>query len=250
MDDTAGARETRAFASEIKFLIPRAVGVAIREWARQHLERDPHGTGPFGDEYCTSTIYFESPDYAVFHRRGSFGRSKYRIRRYMGTSGVVLERKLRRPGMLTKRRTFVPAATLSQLEGTHRTDWTGDWFHRRLLLRRLRPVCEISYSRTARAGMALSGPVRLTLDERLSAARTTRPLFGSAEPPVGFADDSMILELKFRTEVPGVFKQLVERFQLVPQPTSKYRMGIAAVDPDGTSLPAADAVVGAPVSRA
>jgi hypothetical protein len=246
--DTFGARETRAFASEVKFLVPRATGLAIREWARQHLERDPHGTGPFGDEYRTSTIYFESPDYDVFHRRGSFGRSKYRIRQYAQTAGVFLERKLRRPGMLTKRRTFVPAPSLSRLERAAGDGWAGDWFHRRLLLRRLRPVCEIAYSRTARAGSALSGPIRLTLDERLCAVRTTRPLFGTTEPPVTIAEGCMILELKFRAGVPTLFKQLVEEFRLSPQATSKYRIGIAAVDPDATTAATTGAGAIAPVA--
>ena len=70
------ARETRAFASEIKFLVPRSLGAGIREWARRHLDPDPHGSGPSADEYTISTIYLDTPEFDVFHKRRSYGRSK------------------------------------------------------------------------------------------------------------------------------------------------------------------------------
>lgn len=244
--DSPGARETRAFASEVKFLVPAATGLAVREWARQHLDRDPHGVGAFGDEYRTSTIYWDTADYDVFHRRASFGRSKYRVRRYDAADTVFLERKLRRPGMLTKRRTLVDASLLPRLERSERAAWSGDWFHRRVLLRQLRPVCEIGYFRTARAGASANGPIRLTLDERLHVSVCARPAFGTVERAVAIAEGCMILELKFRAAIPALFKQLVEEFRLTPQATSKYRLGIAAVDPDGTALAATDAVDGVP----
>jgi hypothetical protein len=245
------ARETRAFANEIKFLVPRATGSGIRDWARRYLDPDPHGTGAFGDEYGIGTIYFDSAGYDVFHRRASFGRSKYRIRRYEFGTEVFLERKLRRPGMLTKRRTFVSASLLPRLEELDIADWPGAWFHRRLLLRRLRPVCEISYHRIAREGLAASGPIRLTLDERLQVVRAERPAFVGQTEGIRLIEDMMVLELKYRSEVPSLFKRLVEEFRLRPAPASKYRIGVAALDPAGTGGTAAapvapDAVTGLP----
>jgi hypothetical protein len=245
------ARETRAFANEIKFLVPRATGGGLRDWARRHLDPDPHGTGAFEDEYGISTIYFDSRQYDVFHRRASFGRSKYRIRRYDDGTEVFLERKLRRPGMLTKRRTLVAASLLTRLEESEVAPWPGAWFQRRLLLRQLRPVCEISYHRVARAGMAASGPIRLTLDDRLEVVRAERPAFGPRVEGVRLIEDMMVLELKYRSDVPALFKQLVEEFRLRPAPASKYRIGVAAIDPGGTGEgPAApvtlDAVTGLP----
>ena len=101
------AKETRAHAFEIKFVVDAQMGERIRAWARTFLDADPHGTGPFGDEYRTSTLYFDTAEGHVFHRWGSYGRAKYRIRRYEDSETVFLERKLRRPGMLVKRRTQV-----------------------------------------------------------------------------------------------------------------------------------------------
>jgi VTC domain-containing protein len=232
---SVGARETRAFASEIKFLIPRATGMAVREWARRRLAPDTHGAGTFGDEYHTTTIYFDSPAYDVYHRRRSFGRSKYRIRRYDEQPQAFLERKLRRPGMLTKRRTLIDLAALSRLEQRDADEWDGCWFHRRLLLRQLRPVCEVSYHRMAREGMSDTGPIRLTLDECMRVALAYRPEFGNGGGGIHILEPSMILELKYRSTVPPVFKELVEEFGLRPQTASKYRLGLAALDPHGTN---------------
>src|SRR5688500_6257223 len=101
-------RETRAAAAEIKFLIKPSLAPRILDWARTDLEADSHGTGPFGDEYDISSLYFDTSDHDVFRRRSSFGRAKYRVRRYGASDVVFLERKLRKPGLLIKRRTIAP----------------------------------------------------------------------------------------------------------------------------------------------
>ena len=75
-------KETRAHTFEIKFVVDAQMGERIRAWARTFLDADRHGTGPFGDEYRTSTLYFDTAEGHVFHRWGSYGRAKYRIRRY------------------------------------------------------------------------------------------------------------------------------------------------------------------------
>jgi VTC domain len=228
---SAGARETRAFASEIKFLVPRATGAAIRDWARKRLGPDPHGSGAFGDEYRVTTIYFDSPEFDVYHRRGSFGRSKFRVRRYDDRSEVFLERKLRRPGMLTKRRTPVALAVLGRLDEPSSEPWAGAWFERRLQLRRLRPICEVSYTRSARESASPSGPIRLTLDERLHVWAASGPEPGLRTGGVRILESSMILELKYRSTTPLVFKELAEEFALQPQAVSKYRLAAAALNP-------------------
>ena len=242
-------RDIRAFTSETKFLVPAAFGEPLRQWARHHLVADPHGHGPHGDEYLTTTLYFDTPAFDVFHRRGSYGRSKYRIRRYNGSADVFLERKLRRPRMLTKRRTPVPLQALAHLDADP-DSWSGRWFHRRLALRKLRPVCEISYHRIARGIDGPSGSIRLTLDERLMAHRIERPAFGEVADGSPFVEGQMILELKYREPAPAVFKRLVEEFGLIPCAVSKYRLGMAALGavevpaavtvPVGVSVPIAE----------
>lgn len=234
MTPTAHTRENRGFASEIKFLVDLVTARRIRDWARARLAPDPYGEGPFGDEYRTTSLYFDTDALDVFHRRGSYGRSKYRIRRYDGESVAFLERKLRRATRLTKRRTVVPiedfvrlAGACDPIAGDLDGEWPGSWFERRLIVRRLRPVCQISYQRLARVSMRDTGPIRLTLDEDVRTVTTEQIGFADAQGlPV--LPHKMVLELKYRTALPAVFKQLVEEFTLTPQRVSKYRFAVDA----------------------
>jgi VTC domain-containing protein len=223
------ARETRPFASEVKFVIEAATGARIREWVRANLEPDPHGGGPFKDEYHTTSLYFDTASGDVFHRRGSFGRSKYRVRRYNAASFVFLERKLRKPGILVKRRTTVALETIECLSRFKSDpEWPGNWFHRRLLLRQITPICQLSYSRTARFARSAEGPVRLTLDQDVRVLPATAPQFSGTGGQL-VVPDQMILELKYRQHVPAIFKRLVAEFGLEPQRASKYRLGMTAL---------------------
>ena len=107
--------------------------------------------------------------------------------------------------------------------------WGGYWFHRRLLARRLAPVCQITYGRTARVAMSPYGPIRLTLDENLLAIPANRMAFRSEEQGTRLLENQCIVEMKFRFEMPLIFKLLAEEFGLNPQPVSKYRLAVGAL---------------------
>jgi len=97
-----------------------------------------------------------------------------------------------------------------------------------LLARRLRPVCQVTYDRTARIVSTAEGLVRLTLDDNLRATAVEAPVFvrDAGEP---FLPGHNILELKYHARVPAVFRRLIEEFALKPQTASKYRLATAAV---------------------
>ncbi len=226
--------ENREYASEIKFLIEPEVADQIRNWARLNLAADPHAAGPRGDEYRITSIYFDTADFDVFHRKGSFGRSKYRIRRYGEANFAFLERKLRTRRFLTKRRSIVRLDELERLgrgarEPGRRTSqppgqgWAGHWFYRRLNFRELAPVCQISYERTARVAMTANGPVRLTLDHELRAMPTDSIRFQEGQG-MWVLPAHVVLEMKFLVALPSAFKYLVEEFALEARPFSKYRL--------------------------
>lgn len=223
-------RETRLAAREIKFVIPAALHPRVVEWARQHLGPDGHGDGIHADEYSTSTLYFETPGFDVYQRQGSYGRSKYRIRQYGRSDRVFLERKFRTDRLLAKRRTIVCGADLLWLEND-RPDpsWEGFWFHRRLVLRRLRPLLQLSYDRIAREGTSSDGPVRLTIDTNLTALPMPDRAF---LPGIGmpFLEGFSIVEIKYRVSLPSMFKPLVEKFGLEVQKISKFRAGLRSLD--------------------
>jgi hypothetical protein len=186
---------------------------------------DPNGAGDANDQYRIHSIYFDTEDFHVFHRRGSYGRSKFRIRRYGDAETIFLERKLRTNGMLTKRRSIVSPAELEKLvQPQPNGPWNGSWYHRRLLLRRLRPVCQISYHRTARLFAGPHGPVRLTVDEDVRAFPVRGLAFQDASSSKLLLSNEAIVELKYRLELPTIFKLLLEEFALSPAKMSKYRL--------------------------
>ena len=227
----AHIREVRPQAREVKFVVDAHKAGMIRQWARTHLDPDPHGGGQFGDEYRTTSVYFDTDAFDVFYRRGSFGRSKYRIRRYGEDETVFLERKMRQPAVLAKRRTILSLAALPRLtESVVGADWPGYWFHRRVTARRLRPVCQVAYLRMARGVMRDGEQVRLTLDSDLQVVPTRAARFSREADvlPMPAIPDRLILELKYRGAAPAIFRQLVEEFALAPRATSKYRLGVVA----------------------
>jgi hypothetical protein len=229
MAEMAGVhlRETRAQAREIKFVVDAALAPQIQVWMRENLGPDPFGSGPYQDQFATSSLYFETAGLDVFHRRGSFGKSKYRVRRYGQSPIMFLERKFRTDRVLIKRRT---TAALDEFErlGGHEPDpqWHGYWFHRRLIARKLRPLVQVSYNRTARLVSSATGTVRMTLDLDLRVLPLPDRAF---LPGVGLPllQGQNIVELKYCVVVPGVFKRLIEEFGLRAQPVSKYRAGLS-----------------------
>ncbi len=236
----ADTREARGSAAEKKVLLDAALGAQVREWARTRLKADSYGAGPFGDEYLTSSLYFDTSGLDVFHKRGSFGRAKYRIRRYSSAEYAFLERKLRKPNLLVKRRTQVGLDVVAALgSGRVPVGSPARWFADRLAMRRLAPSCLISYHRTARGLPTPTGLARLTVDEGLHVV----PAVDFSLPDVGLGGEPIlpgrvILELKYRGALPEVFADLLRTFGLQWQTASKYRLGMAAL---GHVLPALEA---------
>jgi hypothetical protein len=230
MAEAVNSRETRDFARELKFLLDERQAPALREWARERLAPDAFGSGSHGDAYTTTSLYFETPQFDVYRRRGSYGRSKFRIRRYGEADIVFLERKFRTSRLLAKRRTTVPIGEMDNLAAeSPEPHWPGYWFHRRVLLRRLSPLVQMSYDRVARVGMASGGHMRMTIDTNLRVLPMPDRAF---IPGVGFPliQGQCIVELKYRLALPALFKELVETFRLAPSPVSKYRIGLGVLD--------------------
>jgi hypothetical protein len=219
--------EKHDVVAEIKFLAPFSQVDPIRDWARARLRPDPYGEGPFRDTYRTTSIYFDTPSFDVYQRRGSYGRSKYRIRRYGQLATVFLERKMKKHDLVSKRRSVVELPQLRRLRADEaEPHWPGFWFHRRLLARDLHPVCRIAYRRTALMGDNRYGSIRLTLDDELRMEPAGRFDFDRATGGQPIVDGHAILELKYHDQLPPVFGELIETFNLISQPISKYRLAI------------------------
>jgi len=211
---------------ETKFLIPLEKAPAILEWARREMDGDPHGNGDHRDEYLVQSIYLDTPEWHVFRKIGSYGRAKYRIRRYSDENWLFLERKLKRGGIVRKKRTTIG---LDELPG-FQNHVNGLWYDRRLSLRQLKPACYIQYHRIARQKMTSDGLLRLTLDRALHFNTDVSPWSWPGTGGTQFLTGRAILELKYPQSLalPALAKRIVTEFNLSPGPASKYRMALRA----------------------
>ena len=210
------------FTRELKFVITIEELPDVLAWARRNMDPDPHGGGEAGDSYRTTSLYFDTPDLAVYHGRGSFARSKYRVRRYDSSDTVFLERKLKVGSRVIKRRTEFPLARL----------WAADpaavWFFDRIAVRNVRPVCQISYSRIARVATIHRSVARFTIDRDVEALPTSLLAF-SNQPGQPLCERQFVVELKFRDEMPPLFASFIEDYGLTAQDWSKYKIAVRAL---------------------
>ena len=231
-DEAARAtpRETREFVYELKFFVEHQGASALLDWVRSRLAPDPHGHGAHADSYRVSSLYFDTAAHDVLARRGSFARSKYRVRRYGESGQVFLERKTRGAYRVFKRRSAIAVACLPALLAAQpMRGWSGYWFHRRLLARRLAAVNRVDYLRIARIGQSSYGPLRLTLDQELTAWPVGELAFRPGNGGIGLLPDRLILELKFGHAMPAVFKALIHEFAPRLAGISKYRLACQAL---------------------
>jgi hypothetical protein len=207
---------------EVKFLVPLEKAGAILTWARQNLEPDPHGRGPHSDEYLVQGVYFDTPEFHVFRKIGSYGRAKFRVRRYGNADWLFLERKMKRAGIVRKRRSQIDLPALPEIKVLP----SATWYHRRLDHRKLAPTCYIQYARVARQKMTSDGLFRFTVDQSLRYDTEV----GAAWPITDgtpFLTEFAIVELKY-LQTPALAKEVIEKFNLNPGPASKYRMALRA----------------------
>lgn len=230
-----------ASAYELKFVLDEAQACQVEALLAQQLVRDPFSLPELGSAYRIHTVYCDTPEFDVFYAVGNYRRRKYRLRSYGSQSQVFLERKTKVGQRVRKKRTTVAPGDLATLSGFQPRDgWSGDWFHRQLLQRRLNPVCCVSYLRTAYIGTGDEGPIRLTFDRNLSgfASRTWMPV--AAAESFSFLEGRVVCEFKFRGTMPALFKSTIQALHLSPCGNSKYRHCLhAAQVPTSPGLPAA-----------
>jgi VTC domain len=229
-------------AFELKFLLDEVLARRIEECVRDRLPLDAHGDASLGGAYRTTTLYLDTVGRDVFHRSTSFKRRKYRLRRYGAEPHVFLERKSKKGDRVRKRRTAIPDEELVLLANALAvTTWTGHWFHRQSLARGLRPSCVIAYERTAYTDISPEGPMRLTIDRRLRGTPAGEWEVVPDDGGLAFLPGQAVLEFKFRTTLPALFKELLAEFRLNPGASSKYRLCLRAWGAPADGKEAADA---------
>lgn len=210
-------------AYEMKFILPDDQVQPVIDWARGHLPPDTNAEVPGDDQYSVHSLYFDTSDLSVFHRRPDFREQKYRIRRYGREERLFLEEKAKVRGWVRKRRTVIAPDELNRIlvdEG----EWEGAWFARIIRENCLLPQTRVSYRRIARVGEAEGGPVRMTIDRSVRCA-SALGLWMPRENE-GAELERNILEIKFGQGLPLLFKSLIAEFGLQASSSSKYRLSV------------------------
>ncbi len=211
-------------------MLAEDIAERVERWVLGNLCLDAFAERGLGNAYRVLSLYLDTPSLDVFHRTPPHKRRKLRLRSYGGSAPVFLEQKMRKGDRVRKRRTPISAAelhrfnNLTQAEGG--IEWPGVWFERRVATHALRPAFQVACVRTAFVG-ADADPIRLTID---------RNLCGLPNPHWQFHEDAgvpllpghVVLELKYRSAMPALFKHLLADMALSPAPMSKYRTAVRA----------------------
>lgn len=220
-------------AFEMKFAVAPAVADDLQGWAAERLKHDPHSDPTHG--YLITSTYYDTPAFDVFRRNTGYEVHKYRARRYGTEPTVHLERKSKAEGRVWKCRGTMPLADVAK----PLPQWGVGWFASDVAELGLKPVCAVSYRRAAFIGESPCGGVRMTLDRSAfgvpAAAVSLDPVFTGT----GLLTDVVVVELKFLATLPGLFKEVIERFRLQPTGVSKYRRCVRAAglcaEPEGAT---------------
>lgn len=221
--------EAPAPAYEIKFFLSESRAQELLQRASAFMVPDIHANPNAGNSYQTTSLYFDTENLAVFHRLPGHRRKKYRIRRYGVDGDIFLEEKERWGDRVRKQRVPAKQSDLKRLlDATRIADWHGSWFQSLLHAKQLAPVCLINYNRVALVGDSPTGPIRLTMDRRIQGVLCQQLCLDFEQSTMPILADGVLCELKYRTAVPGVFKEIIESMRLIPQPVSKYRTFLQA----------------------
>ncbi len=209
-------------AYEVKYRLTTTEAERVQAWARERLTPDPHGEGGV---YRTTSLYLDTPVLDIYHKTPGYRRSKYRLRRYDSEEWVHLERKIRRGDRVRKSRDAIALADVPRLLDS---DGGGAWFGPLVRQRALRPICWISYARTAFTAVTSSGPVRLTLDREVVGATASTWTVPSSVEGRKLLLGEVILELKFRSSLPALFHDLLAALPSRQVGVSKYSRCVEA----------------------
>jgi hypothetical protein len=213
----------------MKFLVSDAQAQEVTTWARQYLKPDPHGDPNLGGAYLTVSVYCDTPNLDVFRRVKGYRKHKYRARRYGDMTSIFLERKTKWGDRVEKLRTTISLPEIGTLAlPDSEPTWLGAWFHQKLRAKRLEPACRVSYERFAFIGSCGDGPIRITMYRNLNGMLSDEWSLDTIKHGFELLPGRVILELKFCSVLPGMFKELVCDLNLQPGSVSKYRLCRAA----------------------
>lgn len=221
---------------ELKYRIHYMDFLKVRNALKVYMKKDKYTLAAGGRGYLVRSLYFDSDDFTSYHEKmnGNGERLKLRIRSYSRDSSMGMpikaELKIRQGNLVIKKTTSVNESEYREFMET------GHWknhqdpvlteFESNFLGKTLRPKVLIEYLREGYESK-LGNNLRITFDHKVRSAHADDlfpgHLFFREHNP-----HEVILEIKFKDEVPIWVKQLVFEHGLKIIANSKFTQGIQA----------------------
>ena len=221
--------QERHYRHELKFAIPYADYIAMRERLRQVMTRDPHTRAD--GLYQIRSIYFDNSDDKALREKvdGIGKREKFRIRYYNDDfSFITLEKKMKIGNLCLK---YDAPITEDECRKLLRGDL--DWMkeHPQELVRelyakmryqRMRPRVLVSYVREPYIYPA--GNVRVTFDSAIRTSLFRQEFLTQQVTDISATDTprDMILEVKYDAFLPEIIQDLIQVPGIRQEAFSKY----------------------------
>lgn len=223
--------------SELKFYVDGEMCTGIRDLLAPYVEHDPYSLRAFGNRYLIRSVYLDNELWDSYYANldGRKIRRKYRVRSYARNEELYfLEIKKKISSAVVKARRAVPPEMLDRLigggaePGEYADGFLNSFLYAVVSLG-LKPRLLVEYDREAYVGIE-AGRVRITIDRHVKIAPCSTPsLYPQPIPWCEILpDDRAILELKFDGAMPRFLREMVRCFNLMPEPISKYCIGVRA----------------------
>jgi len=229
---------------ELKYLIPEATALLVRDFVRSYLGMDEFSVGRPNYSYPVHSLYLDSDDLKLYWRtiNGDKNRFKLRLRYYSAHPGtpVFFEIKRRMNNCILKQRGGVRQEAVNLLLAGHlpaETHLVSGESHQLVAVQRFsrlqgdlhaQPRAHIFYMREAY--VSDNDEVRVTMDRTVYA----EPNLGFSvktemKNPIKSFNNDVILELKFTNRYPDWFHHLVHRFHVMQCGAAKYVESIQGI---------------------
>lgn len=227
---------------ELKYIVPEAQAVRIRDFIHPYLELDAYGATREDFSYPVHSLYLDSPDLFLYQStiNGDRNRYKLRIRFYEDRpeAPVYFEIKRREDNAIYKQRCAVVRQAVPEIlagripdrrdlaENDMHAERSMHTFCKLLNQIHARPVAHVFYRREA--WLSHDGNrVRVTMDRHVQTCRElSLRLDATLFDPVMVFGKQVVLELKFTGRYPDWLGSMVRVFGLVQCSAAKYVDGI------------------------
>jgi len=228
---------------ELKYVIPEATALQIRDYVRSYLELDEYGVGKPNYSYPVHSLYLDSDDLKLYWStiNGDKNRFKLRIRFYNNNPEVPVffEVKKRMNNCIMKKRGGVRRECVEHLLAGHMPEpsylvskepkhfFAVQDFCRQMQEIAAKPKVHIGYFREAYVPHD-DNSARLTMDREVrSEPELSARLSTKMGKPILVWGKDVVLELKFTNRFPDWFRDLVRVFGLRQCGAAKYVDGVA-----------------------